>query len=540
MVLLTALTAVLLHRGRAKRLLSSSDGHQAVAVLPFQDLAQAKDTAWVGVAVQEMLTTDLRMHKGVRVPSADDINHTLQQVHWTGTADPGPETLRELGSDLNCDHAVVGAYLVKGNRIHLDLRVVNLLSGESEQESSFEQPEQALLPMLAAVGDRAASSLGITGDTSGQSRALTSGLNPAAYKLYAEGVARNRLYDFKGAINDLQQSTAADPTFPLAHLELSLAWTARGQEKQAAVEAERAVQLSSQLPREQQLVIQARTESVKHQYADAAETFRALYSFYPDNREYGRLLVQSLSTAGKNDQAVSITKELLDRGKGRGEEPLLDSVIADMYSNMGDWQRSLDWATRGADESRRRGATLLYERLLTTESQANVHMRRYPAAESQTREALALGRQLSDVSGELRALNRLGEIAIAQHKWKDGQEALLSALQIERTSDQAQRETHTLLTLSKLTQQSGDLKMAGMYAEQASTLAKQLGLVEVVTETKLQHALLKAAGGEPIAARTLLAQVESEAGQIGDSYLLQQAHQARQSLQMNLVVGERR
>lgn len=79
------------------------------------------------------------------------------------------------------------------------------------------------------------------------------------------------------------------------------------------------------------------------------------------------------------------------------------------------------------------------------------------AAEARTNEALALVRQCHDVSGELRALNRPGEIATAQKHTLPFESALPAAVALERTYDQAQRKTHTLLTLSRLNQSRGDL-----------------------------------------------------------------------------------
>jgi DNA-binding winged helix-turn-helix (wHTH) protein/tetratricopeptide (TPR) repeat protein/TolB-like protein len=522
------LTGYLTHREHLAAHVQRDQG--SVAVLPFQDLTSSPESAWLGVAVQEMLATDLRINGGLHVLAMEDVHRALREVDSGASGNPGPAMLRNLGADLDCDHAVTGAYLLKGGRIRLDLRVVNLHTGETEQESSFSKPENELLTMLADVSDRTTRKLGVGLGGSDEVRALAAGINPAAYKLFAEGVARNQVYDFKGAIDLLHQATAIDSNFPMTHVELSTAWSARGQENPAIEEAERAQQLSGKLPREQQLLAQARVQSAKHQFAEAAETYRTLFDFFPDNREYGRLLIQALSSEGHSDEAMAEAQKLLAERKGKFADPLLFSVIADMFSNMGNWPKSLEWATRGAEESRRRGATILYERLLTTESQANLHIGRYAIAETQTHEALTLARQYSDASGELRALNRLGEIATAQQDWPAAESALNSAVKLERTYDQPQRETHTLLTLSRLKQSQGDLQKAYEYSNQALHIARQLGFVDATTEARLQMVVVEGVMGRRRDALVQLAEIRVEANHIHDTYLEQQAQRALETL----------
>lgn len=280
-------------------------------------------------------------------------------------------------------------------------------------------------------------------------------------------------------------------------------------------------------------------QSARHQFSEAAETYRTLFSFFPDNLEYGRLLIQSLSNAGRSELALAESQKLLASSITAASDPLLLSVIADMYSTLGNWPASLEWSRRGADESTRRGATILYERLQNTESQANLHLDQYAAAEAQTHEALALARQYHDISGELRALNRLGEIATEQKHWVPAESALLAAVELERTYDQAQRETHTLLTLSRLNQSRGDLPRAYAFAKVAMRLAQKLGIADATTEARLQMAIVNGAIGNRPAAITQLAEVQMEARQIHDAYLLQQAQRALDDLKGSKSVVRR-
>ena len=44
---------------------------RVIAVLPFQNLSGASNSAWIGVAAQQMLSTDLRLSQGFRVLATD-------------------------------------------------------------------------------------------------------------------------------------------------------------------------------------------------------------------------------------------------------------------------------------------------------------------------------------------------------------------------------------------------------------------------------------------------------------------------------------
>ena len=210
---------------------------------------------------------------------------------------------------------------------------------------------------------------------------------------------------------------------------------------------------------------------------------------------------------------------------------MTDSIIADLYSARGSWTEALKWAEAGMTESQRRGALILYERLLTTASQANLYLKRYAAAEAQTRQALDLATRFDDASGRLRALNRMGQIDTAQGNLVAAENSLVAALAMERKFDQRQRQLHTLLNLSRLDEKRGDLRAASANALQARLLADALGRVEMQTEVQLQQAILLGEGGGRAQALHQVAEVYATAVQIRDESIQKAAESAAKSLQ---------
>ena len=80
--------------------------------------------------------------------------------------------------------------------------------------------------------------------------------NQESVRLYAEGRARLWAFDFLRAHVSLLKAVAADPNYPLAHSALSEAWWHQGYLSKARNEAQRALELSQQLPREEQLLVE--------------------------------------------------------------------------------------------------------------------------------------------------------------------------------------------------------------------------------------------------------------------------------------------
>src|SRR4030095_2172343 len=102
----------------------------------------------------------------------------------------------------------------------------------------------------------------------------------------------------------LDQAVSADPTHPLAHSALALAWSALGYDERARQSAKRAYELSSNLAREDRMWVEGRYHDAMNEYDAAIKTYQALYSFFPDNLEYGLELAAAQTAAGTATDAL--------------------------------------------------------------------------------------------------------------------------------------------------------------------------------------------------------------------------------------------
>src|SRR4030095_2049803 len=128
--------------------------------------------------------------------------------------------------------------------------------------------------------------------------------NPNAARSYAEGLAKLTLYDAQSARALLEEAVSADPKLPLAHSALALAWSALGYDERARQSAKRAYELSANLPREDRLWVEGRYHDAMSEHDEAIKTYQALYSFFPDNLEYGLQLAAAQTAAGTATDAL--------------------------------------------------------------------------------------------------------------------------------------------------------------------------------------------------------------------------------------------
>src|SRR5581483_8347674 len=82
--------------------------------------------------------------------------------------------------------------------------------------------------------------------------------NPEAARLYAEGLAKLRVFENIDARDLLQRAVLRDPKHAPTHAALASAWSQLGYDAKAQGEAKQALDLSTNLSREERLSVEGR------------------------------------------------------------------------------------------------------------------------------------------------------------------------------------------------------------------------------------------------------------------------------------------
>ncbi len=188
---------------------------QSLAVLPFKNLSADTLHAWYADGLTEALTTDLGRIRSLRVIAR-------------GSVMPFRETsksLQAIGRELHVDGVVEGGVQQSGDRVRVDVRLVNAATGYQLWADRFEEPigNRFVLEDRVARGILAVLRLP-------PSLAASRTQNRAAYDAYLHAelrLWRENREDDSVAIKWLEQAVALDPDFAAAQAELAWAYNMR-------------------------------------------------------------------------------------------------------------------------------------------------------------------------------------------------------------------------------------------------------------------------------------------------------------------------
>lgn len=152
--------------------------------------------------------------------------------------------------------------------------------------------------------------------------------NPKAAKLYAEALKSLRLFDALAARNLLKKALVVDPNDPLIRAALADTLSILGYDLKAQDEARRAFELSGNLPREQQLLIEALDAELSNDWDRAMKMYHALLVFYPKNFEISLRMALSLTHSGKAHRALELLEGLRKLPPPASEDPRIDLAEA--------------------------------------------------------------------------------------------------------------------------------------------------------------------------------------------------------------------
>jgi DNA-binding winged helix-turn-helix (wHTH) protein/tetratricopeptide (TPR) repeat protein len=396
---------------------SGANGHRvSVAVLGFRNLSGRSDAQWLAQALPEMLTTELATAKELRViPGAN-----VARARLTGEAgDLDGGDLDRAHEVLGSDLVVVGSYLKLqgkgGDRLRLDLRVLRAPGGETLASLAELGTEPELFELVSRTGARLRDALGVSAVPPQQVRAARALLpaSPQAARLYAEGLGRLRSFDASGARDLLERAARADPGSAVIRSSLSQSWAALGHDARALEEARQAVDLARSLPRTDRLAIQARLHVASREWDRASEVYRSLWTFYPDDLEYGLQLAAALSEAGRGAEALATVAEMRRLPEPERGDPRIDLAEATAAQRLGDLATLERAAAAAADKARKTGADLVLAQALVQQGEALVRLGR-------PEQGLALTRQASErfeaAGDQMGVVNTLTLIGIAQRE----------------------------------------------------------------------------------------------------------------------------
>ncbi|HYX24909.1 MAG TPA: tetratricopeptide repeat protein [Thermoanaerobaculia bacterium] len=506
-----------------------------LAVMGFRNLSGNRDQDWLATALAEMLTTELSAGSRVRMVSGEDVARVRQSL----TTSPGRGTsggsIEDLSEDdlaqihrvLGADQVVVGSYLSLGARgdgkIRIDLRVLKAPGGDTVASLAEAGTEDNLFELVSFLGGKMRHELGWADPSPEQARAVQA-LQPGsseATRLYAEGLDKLHAYDAQGARDRLQRAVKANPGSAVIHSALSRAWTGLGYDAQGLAEAREAVRLAGSLPNEQQRAIEARFREANREWVKATEIYRSLWTFFPDDLDYGLQLANSLSIAGHSAEALATVAALRRLPAPLRDDPRIDLVAAQIARRMADPGEELRAGTAAADKGRRLAQSQVIGEALLLQGDALYTMGRPKESITRFQEARGLFATAGNQAAVARTLNRVAAVLLDTSDFAGAEERYQEALAIARQTGSSELVASQTLGLAFVAANLGDLERSRSLIEETHTRYVELEdhLYETRTLFKIAEVLWDL--GDAAGARQRYDEVLSQARKSG--YRMEQA-----------------
>jgi DNA-binding winged helix-turn-helix (wHTH) protein/tetratricopeptide (TPR) repeat protein len=490
-LLVAALLAFLHFRYRQGSAASAAatKGRPSIVVLDFRSLSPKTETVWLQSALPEMLTTDLAAGGTLHVLRGETVAQAQRSLSYRKNGILGRDDLERLHALLGADLVVLGTYLPLGDQLRLDLRVVRAPQADTAASLAEMGSGKDIFDLVARTGVRLREALGVAAlspEQARQTRALRPA-NPESLRLYHEGLRKLRVFDPPGAKELLQRAVDADPDSAMFHSALSEAWTALGYDSQAEAEARRAADLAGSLSQEERLAINGRLYQVGQKWDQAAETYRSLWTFFPDEIEYGLQLADCQTAGGHGAAAAETVAALRQLPPPAGQDPRIDLAETRNARRLSDLATQLRSAQAAAAKGRVAGQTVLVSRALIFQGDALVKMGRAREALGLFNEALALAQRSGHqwqvgmaLANRALALKSLGDLDGAERADKE-------ALGIAQRAGSGIGIAAELLSLAEVHWDRGELSEARLQLEQARSWYVEIG--DRVSQSQVQNRL---------------------------------------------------
>ena len=461
---------------------------RSVAVLGFRNLSGSPDQEWVSTAISEMLGTELASGNKVRVIPGENVAHMKLDLPLPATDSYAPETLSKIRGNLGADEVVVGSYLGLGKDtqgpLRIDLRVQDATAGETIAAVSESGTEAELADLVSRVSSELREKLGmgsVPGEEVQRAGASLPG-NPEAVRFYSEGLAKLRAFDAKAARDLFEKAVAADPNHALSHSFLAQSLSSLGYDAKARTEASKAYELSQNLPRRDQLLVEGHYRELQNDYPAAIEIYQTLLKFFPDDIEIGLRLVSTQTQAGQGKNSLATVAQLHQFPGTARQDARIDLSEAEARQSLGDFKNAQHSASVAADLALRQGNRLVMAQAKQQEAWDWDRLGEFDKALAEFAEVRDLSLKSGNPRAAARALNGYATVLYDKGDFEGARKAYEQALAIANRIGAQQNVATTSSNIGNIFYERGQLEEARRYYQQALDIDRTLGSPAVASD----------------------------------------------------------
>jgi tetratricopeptide (TPR) repeat protein len=360
------------------------DVRRSLAVFGLRDPGAHQDAgAWRSTAIGELLAAQLGAGERLRIVPSERVARGRIELAITDDAPLTPDAIARLGRNLDADLAVTGAILGPDGggqsarrSIALQVTVLEARTGHTIASVTEEGTEGELFAVVARIATTLRTALGVGELTPEQHVVLGSSIpeDDKAARLYAEAIDEQHHFHDMRAIALFAEATRIAPQFALGHAHAAESLARLGHDDEATAEAKRAFDLSNGLPREERLWIEATYRAAAHEWEEAARTYEALFTFFPDNVEYAVGMLQMSSYGGHPKDTLASVARVRRMPPVIAEDPRIDYEEGRAAHMTNDYDRCLRVARDCRRRAKERGNLIIFAKAGFEEGVAQINL----------------------------------------------------------------------------------------------------------------------------------------------------------------------
>jgi serine/threonine protein kinase/Tfp pilus assembly protein PilF len=467
----------IVHRRGAAQVETAATGRTSVAVWGFKNLSGKPEQNWLSVALSDMLTNELSAGDKLKTIPGETVARTKADLKLPDTESMSPETLTRLYQHLGSNLVVLGSYIVIGGQTRVDVRVQDTAKGDTVATLSASQPEANLLDLVKDLGAQLRQKCAAGTITTEEAAAVraTEPETADAARLYAEGVEKLRAFDNLAASQLLEQAVAAETNNALAHLALARAWGELGYDQKAESEAKKAYDLSRTFSRKESLLIEADYRVTTRAWDRAVDLYKSLWTFYPDDLEYGLRLSDAQISAGQAQNALTTVNTLHKFAGPLHNDPRIDLAEARSQAGLADFRQANAAAQAAEKKAIKLGEPFLIAQALLEQCGDLLQLGQYADAKSKGEQAEETFRTAGDFRSQAKSLTCIANVAAGQGDSANARTMYEKALALARQTGAQNDIAGALINLGNLLANNGAIDESSQRYRDALSVAQAAG-----------------------------------------------------------------
>lgn len=431
-------------------------------------------------------------------------------------------TLKKL-HEIGCEYVVTGTYAVgrgaPGKRpVQWNIHIVKTENGETLGTIPKTLTEAEFIEVMPSAGAEVRTRLGVSLG-SREEREVNSSLstNDEATKAFAAGQQQLLKFDYSAAKDSFQTAVDADPRNPDMRSALAETWWALGWEDKAKVEASKALELASDLPKQKILLIQARADNYSQRWDDAAKIYEQLWQHEPKSPYYGLLLAGSQAEGNHPDAALNTltTLQKVDTSFPEGIRAQRDLQLADVNELLGNNQDRLNAASAAVNRAWAIGALPLQARAEIKKCLAMQDIGTLQEAEKTCQDAVEHNKD--NPKGTAQSVNAQANLYLRRRELDRAEKLYREAVDLSQKIGDKRDEAGALLNLGVVQHKKNNLAAAvEWYRKSIEVSVQRAGINDDLLLAKEHLAAAQGSLGEVSEAIRVLQEVAKDAGAVGN------------------------